>query len=52
MGLDGTLYDQVLDWIFALGLAPARFSVRTHPVPLDPGRSQLQPAGAVTHTKQ
>ena len=34
MGLDGTLYDQVLDWIFALGLAPARFSVRTHPVPL------------------
>lgn len=26
VGLDGTLYDQVLDWIFALGLAPARFS--------------------------
>lgn len=25
VGLDGTLYDQVLDWIFALGLAPARF---------------------------
>ncbi|DBB12610.1 TPA: hypothetical protein ACH3X3_005396 [Trebouxia sp. C0006] len=26
VGLDGTLYDQVLDWIFALGLAPARFA--------------------------
>lgn len=26
IGLDGTLYDQVLDWIFALGLAPSRFS--------------------------
>ena len=26
VGLDGTLYDQVLDWIFALGLAPSRFS--------------------------
>ena len=26
VGLDGTLYDQVLDWIFALGLAPFRFS--------------------------
>ena len=25
VGLDGTLYDQVLDWVFALGLAPARF---------------------------
>lgn len=28
VGLDGTLYDQVLDTIFYLGLAPARFSVR------------------------
>lgn len=28
VGLDGTLYDQVLDFIFYLGLAPARFSVR------------------------
>ena len=28
MGLDGTLYDQVLDFIFYLGLAPPRFSVR------------------------
>ena len=27
MGLDGTLYDQVLDTIFYLGLAPERFSV-------------------------
>ena len=27
VGLDGTLYDQVLDTIFYLGLAPARFSV-------------------------
>ena len=26
MGLDGTLYDQVLDWILALGLAPSRVS--------------------------
>ena len=26
VGLDGTLYDQVLDWTFYLGLAPARFS--------------------------
>ena len=26
VGLDGTLYDQVLDWSFALGLAPSRFS--------------------------
>ena len=26
VALDGTLYDQVLDWVFALGLAPARFS--------------------------
>lgn len=25
IGLDGTLYDQVLDWIFYLGLAPERF---------------------------
>lgn len=25
VGLDGTLYDQVLDWIFSLGLAPPRF---------------------------
>lgn len=25
VGLDGTLYDQVLDWIFFLGLAPPRF---------------------------
>ncbi|KAK9829533.1 hypothetical protein WJX72_006351 [[Myrmecia] bisecta] len=25
IGLDGTLYDQVLDWVFFLGLAPARF---------------------------
>ena len=31
MGLDGTLYDQVLDFIFYLGLAPARFSVRSLP---------------------
>lgn len=27
VGLDGTLYDQVLDFIFYLGLAPPRFSV-------------------------
>ena len=26
VGLDGTLYDQVLDWTFYLGLAPPRFS--------------------------
>ena len=26
VGLDGTLYDQVLDWVFALGLAPSRFA--------------------------
>ena len=26
VGLDGTLYDQVLDWTFYLGLAPARFA--------------------------
>lgn len=29
VGLDGTLYDQVLDFIFYLGLAPSRFSVRS-----------------------
>lgn len=28
VGLDGTLYDQVLDWTFYLGLAPPRFQVR------------------------
>lgn len=27
IGLDGTLYDQVLDFIFYLGLAPKRFQV-------------------------
>ena len=27
VGLDGTLYDQVLDTIFYLGLAPPRFQV-------------------------
>lgn len=27
VGLDGTLYDQVLDFIFYLGLAPPRFQV-------------------------
>ena len=27
IGLDGTLYDQVLDTIFYLGLAPPRFQV-------------------------
>ena len=27
VGLDGTLYDQVLDFIFYLGLAPKRFQV-------------------------
>jgi len=27
IGLDGTLYDQVLDTIFHLGLAPPRFQV-------------------------
>ena len=43
MGLDGTLYDQVLDWIFALGLAPARFSVRTHPVPFGSWKTSLAP---------
>ena len=26
IGLDGTLYDQILDWVFALGLTPPRFS--------------------------
>ncbi len=31
VGLDGTLYDQVLDTIFYLGLAPARFSVSFFP---------------------
>ena len=36
VGLDGTLYDQVLDTIFYLGLAPARFSVR----PLSYGHTQ------------
>ena len=29
VGLDGTLYDQVLDWLFYLGLQPARFKVST-----------------------
>lgn len=27
VGLDGTYYDQVLDWTFLLGLAPKRFQV-------------------------
>lgn len=27
IGLDGTLYDQILDFIFYLGLAPKRFQV-------------------------
>lgn len=26
VGLDGTLYDQTLDWVFYLGLAPPRFA--------------------------
>lgn len=28
IGLDGTLYDQILDIIYTLGLAPSRFQVR------------------------
>jgi hypothetical protein len=31
IGLDGTLYDQVLDTIFYLGLAPPRFQVPPPP---------------------
>ena len=27
VGLDGTLYDQMLDWVVYLGLEPARFKV-------------------------
>ncbi len=27
IGIDGTLYDQILDWTFYLGLAPPRFQV-------------------------
>ena len=34
VGLDGTLYDQVLDFIFYLGLAPKRFQVRLLFLPL------------------
>ena len=42
MGLDGTLYDQVLDTIFYLGLAPARFSVSPFPCShLNPPQSHL-----------
>lgn len=30
VGLDGTLYDQILDFIFYLGLEPQRFKVSTN----------------------
>ena len=29
VGLDSTLYDQILDTIYYLGIAPARFEVRS-----------------------
>lgn len=35
IGLDGTLYDQVLDTIFYLGLAPPRFQVLRLPPAAD-----------------
>ena len=35
IGLDGTLYDQVLDTIFYLGLAPPRFQVLRQPLTAD-----------------
>lgn len=43
VGLDGTFYDQVLDWTFLLGLAPERFQVRR--VTMDP--SSMTAAGEV-----
>ena len=49
VALDGTLYDQVLDWVVYLGLEPERFQVGSparslRPLPRWPGcRQGLQP---------